>query len=429
MREIEMSIPNFFTCPISLELFNDPVTLCTGQTYDRCSIERWLAAGNLTCPVTMQKLHDVSMVPNHTLRHLIDQWLDKSNFHHNLHQSFHHDHDHYDDHDICKVGSKVMFFTSLKHVLESQDHSFLDQKIQVLEQVTCLSEDLPRKNEALISIGFFPLILGIIFGSRKPQENMNLVEKSLDCALKLLPFSSLDDLNILLEESKFETFKVLFQEGSYLVKISLCNIIEIVSLPTSISTKGLLSKIGNNTQILQSLISYINDHEQNPKLSQGGIKAIVSLLSSSSSHDNRGENMIKEGLIPSLVTYILELEKKDKDEMIPKAIKALELVLDLESAKKEFMGNGVLSKGIKGLIKMVFRVSGDDEGSESAVNCLMILCCESNEIREEAICGGLLTQLLLLLQSQCSVRTKTRARMLLKLLRSMWSKDPKKVHQ
>ncbi|KAJ0973123.1 hypothetical protein J5N97_021082 [Dioscorea zingiberensis] len=70
-----MSIPLLFRCPISLDLFTDPVTLSTGQTYDRPSIEQWLARGNRTCPVTMQRLHDTSLVPNHTLRHLIDQWL------------------------------------------------------------------------------------------------------------------------------------------------------------------------------------------------------------------------------------------------------------------------------------------------------------------------------------------------------------------
>ena len=71
--QIEITIPHLFRCPISLDLFEDPVTLCTGQTYDRSSIEKWFSAGNLTCPVTMQKLHDPSIVTNHTLRHLINQ--------------------------------------------------------------------------------------------------------------------------------------------------------------------------------------------------------------------------------------------------------------------------------------------------------------------------------------------------------------------
>ncbi|KAF7834141.1 2-oxoisovalerate dehydrogenase subunit alpha 2, mitochondrial-like isoform X3 [Senna tora] len=54
---------------------------------------------------------------------------------------------------------------------------------------------------------------------------------------------------------------------------------------------------------------------------------------------------------------------------------------------------------------------------------------ESGAAREEAIGEGVLSQLLLLLQSQCSARTKTKARMLLKLLRSKWVSEnvPKQV--
>uniref|UniRef100_A0A0D3FW43 U-box domain-containing protein n=1 Tax=Oryza barthii TaxID=65489 RepID=A0A0D3FW43_9ORYZ len=79
----EMSIPHLFRCPISLDIFTDPVTLCTGQTYDRPCIERWLAAGHRTCPVTMQPLGDATaLVPNRTLRHLIERWLSTDQHHH-----------------------------------------------------------------------------------------------------------------------------------------------------------------------------------------------------------------------------------------------------------------------------------------------------------------------------------------------------------
>uniref|UniRef100_A0A7C8ZYL9 U-box domain-containing protein n=1 Tax=Opuntia streptacantha TaxID=393608 RepID=A0A7C8ZYL9_OPUST len=424
MREIGMSIPQFFICPISLELFRDPVTLCTGQTYDRPCIEKWIAAGNLTCPVTMQKLHDLSMVPNHTLRHLIDQWLRMSRRHHH-----HHNHGQFDDSDqdhcnFCKVGSSDVSLLSLKQTLESKD-SVLEQKIQALEKIRYLSEDLPTKNEGLIQMGFFPLILGVAFGARLSQEMMELVEKALDCALKLMPFSCLGDSDALMEESKFEYFRVLFKDGTFAVKKSLFKLIEALSMSSSFETKELTNKIGNETKVLQGLITSLDDYQQNSEVSEAAIKAILSLLTSTEGTKCR-ENFVKQGLIHSLVTYILEAERKEKN-MAAKATRALEMVLELESGKKAFLENEVPNGGVRALVKMVFRVSGDDEGSESAVNSLMILCCESLEVREEAICGGILTQLLLLLQSQCSGRTKTRARMLLKLLRSMWAKGPKHV--
>jgi hypothetical protein len=64
-------VPSFFKCSISLELMRDPVVLCTGQNYERNNIEPWLEVGNHTCPATMQTLASLELVPNHTLRRLI----------------------------------------------------------------------------------------------------------------------------------------------------------------------------------------------------------------------------------------------------------------------------------------------------------------------------------------------------------------------
>lgn len=74
----EERIPNHlnleeFRCPISLEFMKDPVTVSTGQTYDRSSITKWLAAGHRTCPVTGAPLLTTDFVPNSNLQKLIRQ--------------------------------------------------------------------------------------------------------------------------------------------------------------------------------------------------------------------------------------------------------------------------------------------------------------------------------------------------------------------
>ncbi|XP_044487080.1 U-box domain-containing protein 19-like [Mangifera indica] len=66
--------PEDFRCPISLELMTDPVTISTGQTYDRASIQRWLKAGNMMCPKTGEKLKNTELVPNAALKKLIQQF-------------------------------------------------------------------------------------------------------------------------------------------------------------------------------------------------------------------------------------------------------------------------------------------------------------------------------------------------------------------
>ncbi|CAN6460276.1 unnamed protein product [Victoria cruziana] len=70
-----MEVPACFKCPISMELMTDPVTACTGVTYDRKSIERWIfGCRKSTCPATMQNLENFNLIPNHTLKRLIDSW-------------------------------------------------------------------------------------------------------------------------------------------------------------------------------------------------------------------------------------------------------------------------------------------------------------------------------------------------------------------
>ncbi|RVW73230.1 E3 ubiquitin-protein ligase PUB23 [Vitis vinifera] len=55
---------HFSLCPISLEIMKDPVTVSTGITYDRESIEKWLFSGkNNTCPATKQSVFRRPKIP------------------------------------------------------------------------------------------------------------------------------------------------------------------------------------------------------------------------------------------------------------------------------------------------------------------------------------------------------------------------------
>ncbi|EXB84496.1 U-box domain-containing protein 9 [Morus notabilis] len=69
-----LSSPPEFRCPLSKELMRDPVVVSTGQTYDRPFIQKWLKAGNRTCPLTKQVLSHTNLIPNHLIREMISQW-------------------------------------------------------------------------------------------------------------------------------------------------------------------------------------------------------------------------------------------------------------------------------------------------------------------------------------------------------------------
>ncbi|KAK7839696.1 u-box domain-containing protein 12 [Quercus suber] len=68
------TVPNDFRCPISHELMRDPVITCTGQTYERASIETWLNEENRNCPVTGETLYRTSLTSNRALQSFISKW-------------------------------------------------------------------------------------------------------------------------------------------------------------------------------------------------------------------------------------------------------------------------------------------------------------------------------------------------------------------
>ncbi|RWR78609.1 U-box domain-containing protein 26-like protein [Cinnamomum micranthum f. kanehirae] len=393
-----MSIPPLFRCPISLDLFTDPVTLSTGQTYERSSIEKWLADGNLTCPVTMQKLHDLTMVPNHTLRHLIDQWL-------LMDAQFDLEHIEWIDRDLS-LGT-------LKNNLQSKDVTFAT-KMETLRKIKILSKESNTRRLCLIQLGFFPLLLQLIFGSHQVAtkfcvEDTELIEEALSCLLNLSPCTQSASLNMLKEACSLASMVSLLDQGSMKIKISLCYLVEAIS--SSMDTKEISLVLGKNCTLLHLLISLLYQCSDQCA-SDAATRAVSSLCTWESNRDN----IIKEGGIDGLIRYLSNPDRS----CVSRALATIELLLELESGKKAVISN---PNAVHALVKMVFRVC-DHEGSESAVNSLLIMSYDSLRVREKAISEGIVTQLLLLLQSQSSSRVKAKARLLLKLLRSMWAENP-----
>ncbi|XP_024026587.1 putative E3 ubiquitin-protein ligase LIN-1 [Morus notabilis] len=67
-----------FVCPITGQIFCDPVTLETGQTYERKAIQEWLKRGNITCPITRQPLSSNKLPKtNYVLKRLIISWKEQ----------------------------------------------------------------------------------------------------------------------------------------------------------------------------------------------------------------------------------------------------------------------------------------------------------------------------------------------------------------
>ncbi|CAL9062669.1 U-box domain-containing protein 26 [Musa acuminata AAA Group] len=389
-----MSIPELFRCPISLDLFADPVTLSTGQTYDRASIEKWLGYGNSTCPVTMQRLHDKSLVPNHTLRHLIEQWF--------LTASIHGDGSVLMD----PINSMDISLSELKRNLRLPT-STLTTKLETLRIIKVLSSESSVRQASLVQAGFFQLLLHVLFQA-PVAHNAEVTELALDGVLNLLPSADLESLNMLRKESSLTQLVFLLDQSNVKIKTALCCLLETIAACSA--TQELCLMLGRRQRVLQILVSLLQQ-KSDAQASEAAVRAVCSLCSSEA---NRA-TAIREGAVDSLIAYLAGTgcAPRSRNRSAARALATLELLLGLEIGKRKMNKN---PDAIATLVKMVFRVPSDQRGSEHAVGSLLLVCCDSATVRREAIDAGVLTKLLLLLQSQSSAQAKTKARALLKLL-------------
>ncbi|KAL0476932.1 hypothetical protein AKO1_006471 [Acrasis kona] len=68
-------LSNMLICPITQEIFTEPVILSDGNTYEKEAILKWLVDHN-TSPITREKLSSRVMVPNYMIQSLIREYID-----------------------------------------------------------------------------------------------------------------------------------------------------------------------------------------------------------------------------------------------------------------------------------------------------------------------------------------------------------------
>lgn len=71
-----MTAPTEFVCPITKDLFDDPVSAADGHTYERAAIKHWLVGHN-TSPMTGGILDNNTLTPNFAIRALVQDFKAK----------------------------------------------------------------------------------------------------------------------------------------------------------------------------------------------------------------------------------------------------------------------------------------------------------------------------------------------------------------
>ncbi|KAK4340223.1 hypothetical protein RND71_041685 [Anisodus tanguticus] len=391
--DVGVQIPYHFRCPISLELMRDPVTVCTGQTYDRQSIESWVATGNTTCPVTRLPLSDFTLIPNHTLRRLIQEWCVAN-------RAF----------GVERIPTpKQPADPSLVRSLLNQagtQSNHLNSRLSALRRLRALARDSDKNRSVISANNAREILLSIVF-SRMDSDSTELNHESL-AILSMFPLSESECVFVASDPDRVSYLVSLLFHPSIDVRVNSAALIEIVV--AGMRSPELREQISNADDVFEGVVGILNYPLAYPRALKVGIKALFALCLVKQ-HRQRAVNA---GAVEALIDRLQDFEKCDAE----RALATIELLSRIPS------GCGALASHaltVPLLVKIILKIS--ERATEYAAGALLSLCSASEQAQKEAVAAGVLTQLLLLVQSDCTERAKRKAQMLLKQLRDCWPQD------
>ncbi|XP_068656815.1 U-box domain-containing protein 30-like [Aristolochia californica] len=372
IEELDLcDVPSVFICPISLEPMQDPVTLCTGQTYERSNILKWFSMGHLTCPTTMQELWDDSITPNKTLYHLIYSWFSQKYL------------------QMKKRSEDVQGRVS--ELLESLKKVKGQARVQALKELQKVVVAHASAKKTVVDEGGISLISSLL-----GPFTSHAVGSEVISILVNLPLDS-DSKTNLMQPAKISLMVDMLNEGTIETKINCTKLIELL-----MDEKDFNSEIVSSLSLLVGLLRLVKD-----KRYPNGTSAGLCLLKTICSYKQVRNLIVSIGTIPQLVELLPNLN--------PDRLEWALFILDVLSTLPE--GRQALKdcpRTIPNVVKLLMRVS--ESCTQYALSVLWAICkMAPEECASVAVEAGLAAKLLLVIQSGCNPVLKQRSAELLKL--------------
>lgn len=372
IEELNLSeVPLVFICPISLEPMQDPVTLCTGQTYEKSNILKWFSLGHYTCPTTMQELWDDTITSNKTLHHLIYTWFSQKYV------------------QMKKKSEDAQGRASdLLATLKKVKGQSRIQTLKELKQVVVAHSTARKTVVDEGGVAFLSLFLG-------PFTSYS-VGCEVVAILVNLSLSSESKKN-LMQPARVSSIVDILNEGSLETKVNCVKLIEKL-----MDEKDFRTEIVSSHSLLVALMRLVKDR----KHPNGHLPGLC-LLKQISMHKQVRSLIVSIGAVPQLVELIPLLNQ----ECVELALFVLDLLSSVPQGRQALKD---CSKTIPIVVKLIMRVS--ENCTEYALSILWSVCklCPE-ECSLIAVDAGLAAKLLLVIQSGCGPTLKQRAAELLKL--------------
>ncbi|WOL15521.1 U-box domain-containing protein 26 [Canna indica] len=392
-----VTIPYHFRCPISLELMRDPVTVCTGQTYDRSSIESWVATGNTTCPVTRVPLTDFTLIPNHTLRRLIQEWCV-------AHRSL--------GVERIPTPKQPADPPLVRSILASAAAGAASSRVSALRRLRALARE-SEKNRAVISTRETrSALVEIAFEGGEPAVCTEADQPALEAmaVLSMLPLSEAESAAVAARPERLRRLgEIVRGHPSMEARINAAAVIEAVA--AGARSAEMRIAVGEMGGVMDGLVSLV-EQRGNPRAVRVGIRGLFALCLAK---ENRGR-AVAAGAAAAVVRRVGELASSDAE----RALATVELLCRGEGGREAVVaGWGGEAAAVVALVRaMAGKASG--RAAEHAAGALVAVLGGSEALQKEAVAAGVVAHLLMMVQGGCSDRAKRKAQLLLKLLRSAW---------
>lgn len=401
MATAEVSIPTHFRCPISLELMKDPVTVSTGITYDRQSIETWLDMGNTTCPVTNQELNWDDLIPNHSIRRMIQDWCVANR-----------------SHGIERIPTPKIPVTPtqaseiLSGIAAASRRGEATKCRELVDKVKAFAKESERNRRCFVSNGA-ARVLAASFSdfASSPSENSTagVLEDILSALLFVLPIDEEAAWHIGSPESLNSIVSIL-KYGDLAGRLNATLVVkELVS-----ANREWVDIMAKTEGLIEALVKLIKEPIF-PQTTKASLVAAFHLVNSD--EKSTASRFVDLGLVPVLLEMLVDPERS----LCEKALAVLDGLFSCQEGREKAYQHALT---MPVLVKKIFRVS--DLATAFVVSALWKLCKNYKEEVEEgegrvgclvdALQVGAFQKLLLLLQVGCGGSTKEKATDLLKLL-------------
>ncbi|KAF5734048.1 hypothetical protein HS088_TW16G00490 [Tripterygium wilfordii] len=393
--DAELVIPSHFRCPISLDLMKDPVTLSSGITYDRESIEKWLESGNFTCPVTNQVLRSFDQIPNHTLRKMIQEWCVEN-------RKFGAERIPTPRVPVTGIEvSEIMF--GVKDSAKRLDPCGC---LDLVKKIRTWGSESERNRRCIVQNGTGGALAAAFdeFAKDSYERNEIVLEEILSCLNWMLPFDAETQNYLGSKDSLGCLVWFLRNGGSTSVKHN-----SIVALKELVEIQRHVEALAGIEGLAEILFKFIQ-HPISTKITKSSLMLSFQLVSF---NDKIRKLFVQMGLVSLLLESMIDTERS----ICERALGVLDRLCDCNEGREEAYRNALT---IPVLVKKILRVSNlASEYSISTIGKLIKHEQKKNNgdgsmILVEALQVGAFQKVLLLLQLGCGDETKEKATEVLK---------------